>query len=77
MKSNDLLGGKELSFNALFLAMAHWQLGKNEEARKWYDLAIAWMEKNQTKDEELRRFREEAAKLLKVEDQPKSVPKSK
>src|SRR5205085_6368163 len=43
-----------------FLAMAHWQLGEIEEARKWYDRAIAWMDKNNPKDEELRCFRDEA-----------------
>ena len=50
------------------LAMAHWQLGHKEEARKWYDLAVAWMEKNQPKNEELCRFRAEAAELLGVEE---------
>ena len=60
-----------------FLAMAHWKLGRQDEARKWHDRAVAWMEKNNPKHEELRRFREEAAKLLKVEDQLKPVPKSK
>jgi WD40 repeat protein len=49
------------------LAMAHWQLGHKEEARKWYDQAVAWMDKNQPKNEELRRFRAEAAELLGIE----------
>jgi uncharacterized protein HemY len=39
-----------------FLAMAHWQLGHKDEARQWYDKAVEWMEKNQSKNEELRRF---------------------
>ena len=26
--------------------MAHWQLGEQDEARRWYDLAVDWMEKN-------------------------------
>ena len=47
--------------------MANWQLGKKEEARKWYDKAVEWMEKNQPKNEELRRFRAEAAELLRIE----------
>ncbi|MBI3408129.1 MAG: tetratricopeptide repeat protein [Planctomycetes bacterium] len=67
VKSNELLGGKELSFNAFFLAMAHWQLGNKEEARTWHDRAIQWMDKNRPHDEELRRFRAEAAELLKNE----------
>jgi tetratricopeptide (TPR) repeat protein/serine/threonine protein kinase len=49
------------------LAMAHWQLGHKEEARSWYDQAVQWMDKNQPKNEELRRFRAEAAELLGIE----------
>jgi superkiller protein 3 len=49
-----------------FLAMAHWQLGDKQQARKWYDQAVQWMDKNQPEDEELRRFRDEAAQLLGV-----------
>ena len=52
------------SFDWFFLAMAHWQLGEKDEARKWYDQAVQWMEKNQPQDEELRRFRAEAEELL-------------
>jgi hypothetical protein len=44
--------------------MAHWQLGKKEEACKWNDKAVAWMEKNRPKDEELKLFRAEAEELL-------------
>ena len=47
-----------------FLAMAHERLGHKDEARTWYDRAAAWMDKNQPKNEELRRFRTEAAELL-------------
>ena len=50
-----------------FLAMTHWQLGSKEEARKWYDQAVQWMEKNAPENGELRHFRAEAAKLLGVE----------
>jgi WD40 repeat protein len=60
--------GKELSFNTIFLAMAHWQLGNKEDNQ-----AVVWMEKNKPQDEELLRFRAEAAELLKVEK--KAVPK--
>jgi WD40 repeat protein len=51
------------AYNTLFLAMAHWQVGEKDEARKWYGQAIEWMQKNQTNDE-LRRFRAEAEELL-------------
>ncbi len=50
-----------------FLAMAHWQLGEKEKARRWFDRAAQWMDKNEPKDEGLRRFRAEATELLKVE----------
>jgi hypothetical protein len=54
------------NFDWFFLAMGHWKLGQREEARKWYDEAVAWMDKNQPQNEELRRFRAEAAELLSV-----------
>jgi len=50
----------------LFLAMAHKRLSQDGEARAWYDRAVEWVEKNAPKDDELRRFREEARALLKL-----------
>jgi tetratricopeptide (TPR) repeat protein len=58
-----------------FLAMACWQKGDKEKARPWFDKAVQWMEKNPLYDEELRRFRSEAAALLGVADPPKSTGK--
>src|SRR5205823_13937038 len=52
------------SYSTFFLAMAHWQAGDKKAARHWYDRAVRWMEKHQPKDEELLRFRAEAAALL-------------
>jgi tetratricopeptide (TPR) repeat protein len=59
-------------FDFLFLAMAHGKLGQHGEAHKWYDRAVAWLEKNKealAKDrpvvEYLRRFRSEAEEVLK------------
>jgi tetratricopeptide (TPR) repeat protein len=59
-------------FDFLFLAMAHGKLGQRDEARKCYDRAVAWLEKNKetlAKDrpvvEHLRRFRSEAEEVLK------------
>ena len=40
----------------LLRAMAHWQLGQKDEARKWYEQAVAWMKDNKP-DKELTRFR--------------------
>jgi tetratricopeptide (TPR) repeat protein len=49
-----------------FLAMAHWQLGDKDQARVWYDKAVQWMDQNRPRDPELRRYRQEAQKLLGV-----------
>ena len=59
-----------------FLAMAHQQLGNKDEARKWYDQAVKWMEKPREKnagpsEDELRRFQVEAAEVLGVQSSPK------
>jgi serine/threonine-protein kinase len=48
------------------LAMAHWQLGHKNEARNWYDKAVAWMNKHNPNHEQLLRLRREAAELLGV-----------
>jgi tetratricopeptide (TPR) repeat protein len=66
-KSTELRDGGDAS-DWFFLAMAHWQLGHKDEARTWYDKAIEWMDKNQPQNEELQRFRAEAAELLGVNE---------
>ena len=71
-KSMDLRKGGDAS-DWFFLAMAHWQLGHKDEARKWYDKAVEWMDKNQPKNEELLRFRNEAAELLGISEPAKST----
>jgi hypothetical protein len=50
--------------------MAHWRLGDREQARTCYDQAVAWMDKHMPQNEELIRFRAEAAELLGAEDPP-------
>jgi tetratricopeptide (TPR) repeat protein len=67
-KSMDVRKGGD-SFDWFFLVMTHWQLGNKDEARKWYDQAIDWMDKNAPTNEELKRFRAEAAELLGVNEQ--------
>jgi tetratricopeptide (TPR) repeat protein len=47
-----------------FLAMTCQQLGAEKDARMWFERAQDWMKAAQTKDEELQRFQEEAAKVL-------------
>jgi eukaryotic-like serine/threonine-protein kinase len=53
-----------------FLAMANWQLGQNETAKKWYDQAVVWMEMHQPRNKQLARFRAEADELLGKEMPP-------
>jgi tetratricopeptide (TPR) repeat protein len=72
-KSMERRGGVDAS-DWLFLAMAHWQLGHKDEARTWYDKAVEWTDQNQPKNEELRRFRAEAAELLGIPQSPNPTP---
>src|SRR5262249_9828940 len=64
-KSMEILAGGD-SRSWFILAMAHGQLGNKADARKWYDQAVEWMEKNEPRHEQLRRYRTEAAELLGV-----------
>jgi serine/threonine-protein kinase len=57
-----------------FLAMAHCQLGDQDEARRWYERGVGWMEKNAPDDPDLIRFRAEAAGLLGVTPIEQHVP---
>ena len=57
----------------LFLAMAHWKLGHQEDAHKWYHQALSSMDKNKSPDEELAGFRAEAQALF--ERQVPEAPK--
>jgi WD40 repeat protein/serine/threonine protein kinase/tetratricopeptide (TPR) repeat protein len=70
-KSDELLKGDIMSFNAFFLAMAHWQLGEKDKAQQWYEKAVQWMDQKDPKNDELRRFRAEAAELLGVQEKQK------
>jgi tetratricopeptide (TPR) repeat protein len=64
------------SFDRFLLAMAHWQLGNKDQARRWYGLAVQWMEQNEQHAleeylrEDLARFQDEAAQLLGMKDRP-------
>jgi hypothetical protein len=69
----------------LYLAMATWQKGDQEQARKWYDEAVLWMEQADVEqflrdpkrqDDEMRRLRAEAAQLLGVKEKPAAQPTS-
>jgi serine/threonine protein kinase/tetratricopeptide (TPR) repeat protein len=73
-KSMELGNGGD-AIDWFFLAMAHWRLGRRNEARDWYDKAAAWDAKNlgRPEKEELLGFRAEAAALLGVVDLPEDV----
>ena len=47
-----------------FLAIAHWQKGEKDQARTWFDKAVAWTKEKDPKSGELRQFWKEAAELL-------------
>ena len=48
--------------------MARWKLGEKDKAREGYDRAVQGMDRHQPKNEELLRFRAEAAELLGVNE---------
>ena len=48
----------------LFLAMACWHQGDREQARRWYERSVAWVEQNKVRDPFLEQFRREADALL-------------
>jgi tetratricopeptide (TPR) repeat protein/serine/threonine protein kinase len=71
-KSMQLGSGRD-AIDWLFLAMALQQLGHHDKARKWYDQAVQWLEKNSKtletdpqRAEELRRFQAEAEEVLEL-----------
>ncbi len=65
-KSNELNAKLILGFNAYFLAMAHQRRGDSAPARIWFDIAGRWHHRTAPLNQELRRFRAEAAGLLGV-----------
>jgi tetratricopeptide (TPR) repeat protein len=71
-RSTELRNGGD-SVDWFFLAMAHWQLGHRDQARNLYDRAVEWMDKNQPRNDELKRFRAESAALLGVAELPDDV----
>jgi serine/threonine protein kinase/WD40 repeat protein len=56
--------GQGDGYDLLFQAMAHWQLGHKPQSLTCFHKAVEWMEKNRRDDEQLIRFRAEAAALL-------------
>jgi tetratricopeptide (TPR) repeat protein len=57
-------------WSRLFLAMAHWQLGQKDEARRWYNEAIPWLDMDPVEDQGFHGLSAEAAALLEIPEQP-------
>jgi eukaryotic-like serine/threonine-protein kinase len=55
---------------ALLLAEVHGQLDHKDLARRWFDKADKWMDKNKTEAEKLRQYRSDAGKLLGIAEKP-------
>jgi tetratricopeptide (TPR) repeat protein len=49
-----------------YLALAAWQLGEQEQARRWYDQAVAWLRNNELQVETTRRIRSAAETALAI-----------
>jgi tetratricopeptide (TPR) repeat protein len=49
-----------------YLALAAWQLGEQEQARRWYDQAVAWLRENELQVETTRRIRAAAETALAI-----------
>jgi tetratricopeptide (TPR) repeat protein len=55
------------SFDWFFLALVDLKRGKADQAREWYDKAVAWNQNHRPNDQELFRFNVEAAAALGLE----------
>jgi hypothetical protein len=65
------------TFDRLFLAMSHWQLGEKEEARRWYGQAMEHIDDGKQLSMDftpldLLRFRADADKLMVQEKDSKA-----
>jgi tetratricopeptide (TPR) repeat protein/Tol biopolymer transport system component len=57
-------GPSNRTWDDFFVAMAHWRLGDQDQAKQSFDRAIKWIDKQETLSAELQQFRAEAEKLL-------------
>jgi eukaryotic-like serine/threonine-protein kinase len=70
LEKSMALGQPDVAFISFHLAQAHWRLGDKEQARRWYERARLWMDKNMPDDGGLQRFRAETAELLGIKEEP-------
>jgi Flp pilus assembly protein TadD len=66
-KDDEVANSGGTTADWFFLAMAHWQLGHKDEARQWYDKAVAKMDATRSPAEWLLLLRTEASELLGIE----------
>jgi serine/threonine-protein kinase len=64
LKKSEELRPAGARINWFFLAMAEWQRGNPEQARNWYARAVQRTSRAEAQNEQLRRFRAEAAELI-------------
>lgn len=62
------LRGRDTGEDLLLKALAHWQIGDLNAARRDYDQAIVWMQQHAPVHETLRRLRAEAEQLLGIRE---------
>ena len=66
------------SFDTFILAMAHWQRGEQDVARKWLQEAIEWMDNHAPRDPELIQFRLTAEQMIQTpETSPENPPETR
>jgi len=64
LEKGALLPGGWSNSAEFLLAEARWQLGDKEQARKWYERAVARFERHELHYAELRRLRAETEQVL-------------
>ena len=62
-RSMALQNGGDAS-NWFLMALAHWQRGHKDEARPWFDKAVAWTKQNTPENQDLLQLWTETAELL-------------
>ena len=67
-QAKKLSPGTDYAGNMFFIAMAHWQLGDLEAARRLYADAVKWMLRNEPDDDELRQYLVESSELFASKD---------
>jgi serine/threonine protein kinase len=68
LKRANHLRGEPAVVDALLLALVYWHLDDKAQARQWYDKAATFMKSGQTRSAQVRRFRDEAAAELGIDE---------